>query len=48
MSKSPQKPQVGHPAPQAGSRPIGPARDDFGAWFAAQADRLPKDFELAL
>jgi hypothetical protein len=24
------------------------APDDFGAWFAAQAGRLPKDFELEL
>jgi hypothetical protein len=24
------------------------APDDFGPWFAAQAGRLPKDFELAL
>jgi hypothetical protein len=24
------------------------APDDFGPWFAAQAGRLPKDFELEL
>jgi hypothetical protein len=24
------------------------ASDDFGPWFAAQARRLPKDFELEL
>jgi len=24
------------------------APDDFGPWFAAQAERLPKDFELEL
>jgi hypothetical protein len=24
------------------------AADDFGPWFAAQAGRLPKDFDLAL
>jgi hypothetical protein len=24
------------------------APDDFGPWFAAQAKRLPKDFELEL